>query len=246
MMKCFEDFDVGFFDLIIADESHRSIYNSYRALFQYFDASRSASPPRRCASSSATPTSSSAARTATRPRTSASRMRSSASRHTSCRSEVDARHARQFRATGIRYAQMTRRAARSSSRTRTRRPQPSTTTAEDIDKDVFNKDTNRAHLAQPDGGRHPRGDRQPRRQDHHLRPQPQPRRAPRRGLRRDVPAVRRRRSAASSTTTSRGPSSSSTTSRTPDNELTIAISVDMLDTGIDVPEVVNLVFAKPV
>jgi type I restriction enzyme R subunit len=29
-------------------------------------------------------------------------------------------------------------------------------------------------------------------------------------------------------------------------ELTIAISVDMLDTGIDVPEVVNLVFAKPV
>ena len=31
-----------------------------------------------------------------------------------------------------------------------------------------------------------------------------------------------------------------------DNELTIAISVDMLDTGIDVPEVVNLVFAKPV
>ena len=32
------DFDVGFFDLIIADESHRSIYNSYRDLFQYFDA----------------------------------------------------------------------------------------------------------------------------------------------------------------------------------------------------------------
>lgn len=31
-----------------------------------------------------------------------------------------------------------------------------------------------------------------------------------------------------------------------DKRLTIAISVDMLDTGIDVPEVVNLVFAKPV
>jgi type I restriction enzyme R subunit len=26
----------------------------------------------------------------------------------------------------------------------------------------------------------------------------------------------------------------------------VAISVDMLDTGVDVPEVVNLVFAKPV
>ena len=32
----------------------------------------------------------------------------------------------------------------------------------------------------------------------------------------------------------------------PQNALRIAISVDMLDTGIDVPEVVNLVFAKPV
>ena len=38
MMKCFETFDVGFFDLIIADESHRSIYNRYRDLFSYFDA----------------------------------------------------------------------------------------------------------------------------------------------------------------------------------------------------------------
>jgi len=33
MMKCFEDFDVGFFDLIIADESHRSIYKKFRTLF---------------------------------------------------------------------------------------------------------------------------------------------------------------------------------------------------------------------
>jgi type I restriction enzyme R subunit len=38
MMKCFQTFDVGFFDLIIADESHRSIYNRYRDLFHYFDA----------------------------------------------------------------------------------------------------------------------------------------------------------------------------------------------------------------
>jgi type I restriction enzyme, R subunit len=37
MMECFESFDVGFFDLIIADESHRSIYNRYRELFAYFD-----------------------------------------------------------------------------------------------------------------------------------------------------------------------------------------------------------------
>lgn len=37
MIGRFEQFDVGFFDLIIADESHRSIYNKYRDLFDYFD-----------------------------------------------------------------------------------------------------------------------------------------------------------------------------------------------------------------
>lgn len=37
MMQAYENFDVGFFDLIIADESHRSIYNRYRDLFLYFD-----------------------------------------------------------------------------------------------------------------------------------------------------------------------------------------------------------------
>lgn len=38
MMECYESFDVGFFDLIVADESHRSIYNRYRELFAHFDA----------------------------------------------------------------------------------------------------------------------------------------------------------------------------------------------------------------
>ncbi|MDY3562696.1 DEAD/DEAH box helicase family protein [Gemmata sp. JC673] len=38
MMKCFTTFDVGFFDLVIADETHRSIFNRYRAIFDYFDA----------------------------------------------------------------------------------------------------------------------------------------------------------------------------------------------------------------
>ena len=37
MMNRFHQLDVGFFDLIIADESHRSIYNKYRDLFDYFD-----------------------------------------------------------------------------------------------------------------------------------------------------------------------------------------------------------------
>lgn len=38
MMNRFAQLDVGFFDLIIADESHRSIYNKYGDLFAYFDA----------------------------------------------------------------------------------------------------------------------------------------------------------------------------------------------------------------
>ena len=32
----------------------------------------------------------------------------------------------------------------------------------------------------------------------------------------------------------------------PTSQIRIAISIDMLDTGIDIPEIVNLVFAKPV
>lgn len=37
MQKVFQSFDPGFFDLIIADESHRSIYNVYGDIFLYFD-----------------------------------------------------------------------------------------------------------------------------------------------------------------------------------------------------------------
>lgn len=38
MMNRFQQLDVGYFDMIIADESHRSIYNKYRDIFDYFDA----------------------------------------------------------------------------------------------------------------------------------------------------------------------------------------------------------------
>jgi len=38
MMSIMEEFDVGYFDLIIADESHRSIYNVFGDIFSYFDA----------------------------------------------------------------------------------------------------------------------------------------------------------------------------------------------------------------
>lgn len=38
MIKLFAKFDPGYFDLIISDESHRSIYNIYGDIFRYFDA----------------------------------------------------------------------------------------------------------------------------------------------------------------------------------------------------------------
>lgn len=37
MQKVYQSFDVGYFDLIIADESHRSVYNVYGDIFHYFD-----------------------------------------------------------------------------------------------------------------------------------------------------------------------------------------------------------------
>jgi type I restriction enzyme, R subunit len=38
MMQAYQQLSPGYYDLIVADESHRSIYNRYRALFQHFDA----------------------------------------------------------------------------------------------------------------------------------------------------------------------------------------------------------------
>ena len=38
MMQVYERLSVGHFDLIVADESHRSIYQRYRAIFEHFDA----------------------------------------------------------------------------------------------------------------------------------------------------------------------------------------------------------------
>ncbi|MCF8481613.1 MAG: DEAD/DEAH box helicase family protein [Rhodospirillum sp.] len=38
MMGAFRSYDVGYFDLIIADESHRGVYNVFGDLFLYFDA----------------------------------------------------------------------------------------------------------------------------------------------------------------------------------------------------------------
>ena len=40
MMQVYERLSVGYYDLIVADESHRSIYQRYKAVFDHFDAIR--------------------------------------------------------------------------------------------------------------------------------------------------------------------------------------------------------------
>ena len=37
-MECYQEFSVGAFDIIISDEAHRSIYNKWKDVFTYFDA----------------------------------------------------------------------------------------------------------------------------------------------------------------------------------------------------------------
>jgi type I restriction enzyme R subunit len=37
-MECYQDFSIGDFDVIISDECHRSIYNKWKDVFTYFDA----------------------------------------------------------------------------------------------------------------------------------------------------------------------------------------------------------------
>jgi len=38
LMECYEQFSIGDFDVIISDEAHRSIYNKWKEVFTYFDA----------------------------------------------------------------------------------------------------------------------------------------------------------------------------------------------------------------
>jgi len=243
MMKCFESFDVGFFDLIIADESHRSIYKKYRTLFQYFDSLEvglTATPVRFIEHNTyelfgcedRDPTSAYSFEEAVNskpPFLVPFRVRSFSS---------------QFRQMGMRYSQMT-----PEQRAELEDQDPDAEQveydAQDIDKYVFNRDTTRFiwRSLMEEGIREATGCHVgktivfARGHDHamHL----------------------------AEVFSEMYPQYGSTFCRVidnqepkadqliddfknPDNELSIAVSVDMLDTGIDVPEVANLVFAKPV
>lgn len=243
MMKCFASFDVGFFDLVIADESHRSIYKKYRELFLYFDALQvglTATPVRfidrdtfklfGCETND--PTSNfgfEEAVNAVPPYLAPFRVR---------------RFRSQFRENGVKYSQMSE-AQKAELESQESSPETIEYEPGELDRDVFNKDTSRIVLRSlmEEGIREATGS--------HV------------GksiifARSHLHAVHLRE-----LFDEMYPQYGGKFCRVIDNQekyaeqliddfkdatsdLTIAISVDMLDTGIDVPEVVNLVFAKPV
>ncbi len=243
MMKAFEAFDVGFFDLIIADESHRSIYKKFRSLFQYFDALEvglTATPVKFIerntyelfACENGDPTSAFDFQQAIEskpPYLAPFRVM-----------QVSTKFSRE----GFRYSQMTE-AQRAELEDQDPQAQAIDYDSEDLDKYFFNKDTTRAiwHSLMESGIREATGQH----------------------VGKTIVFARNHLHAVhlAEVFSELYPQYGSTFCRVIDNqepkadqliddfkdiqsELTIAISVDMLDTGIDVPEVVNLVFAKPI
>ena len=247
MDKCFEDFDVGFFDLIIADESHRSIYKKYRAIFRYFDALQvglTATPRKEiehqtyklfgCEDNDPTSHFSfEEAVNSTPPYLVPFRV-------------LAVRSA--FREKGIKYTQMN---AEQKAQVEEQEELPQTIDydAEELDKWVFNKPTSK-HMwksLMDDGIREGTGThvgktivfcRSKKHADHlakvfyEMYPQFGPSFC--RVIVSGEPYVENLIDNFKSNDPART------------DPIWIAISVDMLDTGIDVPEVVNLVFAKPV
>lgn len=243
MMKCYEEFDVGFFDLIIADESHRSIYKKYRALFQYFDALE--------VGLTATPVNFVERDTyklfdcEDRDPTSHFSFEDAVSSKPPYLVPFRVRaYSSKFRESGFKYSQMDP-AQRTELEEQEDVPQAVEYDADELDNYIFNVDTTR-HIwrsLMEDGIRDATGSR----------------------VGKTIVFARSHVHAQhlNEVFSELYPQYGSTFCRVidnqepraeqliddfkdPANELTIAISVDMLDTGIDVPEVVNLVFAKPV
>ena len=243
MMKCYEDFDVGFFDLIIADESHRSIYKKFRALFQYFDALEVGltATPVRFIERNTYDLFGCEDRNPTSAFTFDQAIESVPAFLVPFRVRA---FSSDFREKGLKYAQMS-----ADQREELEDQDPNADQvdydASDLDKNVFNKDTTRFvwRSLMEEGIREGTGSR----------------------IGKTIVFARNHLHAVhlAEMFSELYPQYGSTFCRVidnqepkaeqliddfknPENDLTIAISVDMLDTGIDVPEVVNLVFAKPV
>ena len=241
LMKCYSSFDVGFFDLIIADESHRSLYHRYNVLFKHFDAyqigltatpvdyvSRNTFDMFQCPPGNPT----------------ASYDYDEAVEQGYLVPFVVDDHTTPFLRDGIKYSDM------SEEQRRQLEEQDETPAAVEyeqaqVDKIIFNKDTSRHILRNlmENGIRVAEGTRLgktivfARNHNHALMLQKvfdelYPQYGG--GFCRVIDNYDPRAEELIDDF------------KDPANPLTIAISVDMLDTGIDVPEIVNLVFAKPV
>jgi type I restriction enzyme R subunit len=243
MMKCYQTFDVGFFDLVIADETHRSIFNRYRDLFDFFDAYQ--------IGLTATPV---------------GFVNRNTFRMFDCeaddptfnytyeeavnndppylvRYEVET-YTTEFLRKGIRYADMTREQREQAEETEDD-PQAIDHDREEVDKRIFNRDTNRLILRNlmEHGIKDATGSRVGKtivfaRNYEHAK-------LLKAVFDKEYPQYG---GAFCQLITSHDPAAEHLIEvfKDKNSDLTIAVSVDMLDTGIDVPEVVNLVFAKPV
>ena len=244
MMKVFESFDAGFFDLVICDESHRSIYNRYRDLLLYFDAYQ--------VGLTATPVQFIARNTYD---LFACEDKDPTSHYSYGEALADSGGpylvpfkvktvTTEFTRTGIKYSEMTAQQQQQLEEDETD-PDAVNFDASQIDKKVFNLDTIRIVLQNlmDHGIREATGSHVgksivfARSHEHALQLQKQfvklyP------NLGGDFCKVIDHHEPRAEDLISEF--------KTPTSGLNIVISVDMLDTGIDVPEVVNLVFAKPV
>jgi type I restriction enzyme R subunit len=245
MMKVHESFDVGFFDLIIADESHRSLYNRYRQIFSYFDCYQ--------VGLTATPVDHVARNTfemfeCDEKDPTANFTYDEAINHNPpylVPFEVDT-HTTPFLRAGIKYSQMTEEQRRRLEEDE-ELPQAIEFEQSEVDKYVYNKDTNRHILRNlmdygirvADGSRVGKTIVFARSMKHaRLLEELFNEMYPQYGGNFCQTIVSDDPRAESLIDDFKG------VGNNPD--LTVAISVDMLDTGVDVPEVVNLVFAKPV
>jgi type I restriction enzyme R subunit len=245
MQKIFQSFDVGFFDLIIADESHRSIYNVYGDFFSYFDCLQ--------IGLTATPVDFVARNTF---RLFGCEGQLPTSNYALEQAVQDGfltpfevfEHTTQFLRQGIKLSVLTKQQIQELE-DQGEDPSQYDFPSEQIDKAIYNKDTNRAIIRNlmENGLRDASGQLPGKsiifaRNHQHavLLRQMFDEMYPQYGGRFcQVIDNYDPRAEQLIDDFKGGPESANT-------DLSIAISVDMLDTGIDIPEILNLVFAKPV
>ena len=241
MARIFQTFDTGFFDLIIADESHRSIYNRYKDLFKWFDCLQ--------VGLTATPV---------------DKINRNTYKLFECQGQnptiyysleqaIEEKylvpyevftHTTEFLRAGIKFAQLTDE-QKEELEDAGENPQAFNYDPQDLDKKIFSRDTNREIIRNlmENGIRDGAGQLPGKtiifaRNHNHavLLSQVFDELYPQYGGK------------LCQVIDNYDPRAEQLIDDFKDssNPLTIAVSVDMLDTGIDIPEVVNLVFAKPI